>query len=70
MNKVIRTNLRVRLGDVVSVHASPILKYGERVHVLPLDDTVEGLTGDLLGTYLKRKYLFVVSLFMFIVVPC
>lgn len=55
MNKVIRTNLRVRLGDVVSVHQCPDVKYGKRIHVLPLDDTIEGVTGDLFDAYLKRK---------------
>lgn len=36
MNKVIRTNLRVRLADVVSVHPCPDVKYGKRIHVLPI----------------------------------
>lgn len=45
MNRVIRHNLRVRLGDVVSVVAAPQVGYGKRIHVLPIDDTVEGLTG-------------------------
>ncbi|KAK6138109.1 hypothetical protein DH2020_028149 [Rehmannia glutinosa] len=55
MNKVVRSNLRVRLGDVVSVHQCPDVKYGKRVHILPMDDTIEGLTGDLFDAYLKRK---------------
>ncbi|KAL1558502.1 AAA ATPase cdc48 [Salvia divinorum] len=46
MNKVVRTNLRVRLGDVVSVHQCPDVKYGKRVHILPLDDTIEVRKGD------------------------
>lgn len=57
MNKVVRTNLRVRLGDVVSVHQCPDVKYGKRVHILPLDDTIEGVTGDLFDAYLKRKFI-------------
>lgn len=28
-----------------SVQAIPDVKYGKRIHVLPIDDTVEGLTG-------------------------
>ena len=28
-----------------SVLACPDVKYGKRIHVLPIDDTVEGLTG-------------------------
>ncbi|KAM7502093.1 hypothetical protein LguiB_000997 [Lonicera macranthoides] len=56
MNKVVRTNLRVRLGDVVSVKQCPDLKYGLRVHILPLEDTIEGLQGDLFDAFLKRKF--------------
>lgn len=56
MNKIIRINLKVRLGDVVSVHQCPDVKYGKRIHVLPLDDTIEGVTGDLFDAYLKRKF--------------
>ncbi|XLT39737.1 hypothetical protein HN873_071029 [Arachis hypogaea] len=41
MNKVVRSNLRVRLGNVVSVHQCPDVKYGKRVHILPIDDTIE-----------------------------
>lgn len=55
MNKVVRANLRVRLGDVVSVHQCPDVKYGKRVHILPIDDTIEGVTGNLFDAYLKRK---------------
>lgn len=55
MNKVVRANLRVRLGDVVSVHQCPDVKYGSRVHILPIDDTIEGVTGNLFDAYLKRK---------------
>ncbi|WCJ34322.1 Transitional endoplasmic reticulum ATPase [Euphorbia peplus] len=57
MNKVVRSNLRVRLGDVVSVHQCPDVKYGKRVHVLPIDDTVEGVTGNLFDAYLKSYFL-------------
>uniref|UniRef100_A0A251RPR2 Putative aspartate decarboxylase-like domain, CDC48 domain 2-like protein n=1 Tax=Helianthus annuus TaxID=4232 RepID=A0A251RPR2_HELAN len=55
MNKVIRTNLRDRLDYVVSVHLCPDVKYGKQIHVLPLDDTIEGVTGDLFDAYLKRS---------------
>lgn len=57
MNKVIRTNLRVRFGDIVSVHQCPDVKYGKRVHILPIDDTVEGLSGNLFDTFLKPYFL-------------
>ncbi|KAJ6742543.1 AAA-FAMILY ATPASE [Salix viminalis] len=57
MNKVVRSNLRVRLGDVVSVHQCPDVKYGKRVHILPIDDTIEGVTGNLFDAYLKPYFL-------------
>lgn len=57
MNKVVRTNLRVHVGDVVSIHPCTDIKYGERIHVLPIDDTIEGLTGNLFEVYLKPYFL-------------
>ncbi|KAF0310329.1 Transitional endoplasmic reticulum ATPase TER94 [Amphibalanus amphitrite] len=57
MNRVVRNNLRVRLGDVVSIQPCPDVKYGKRVHILPIDDTVEGLTGNLFDVYLKQYFL-------------
>ncbi|XP_039826104.1 cell division cycle protein 48 homolog [Panicum virgatum] len=56
IGKVARSNLRVRLADVVSVHPCHDARYGARVHVLPLDDTVEGLSGDLFEAYLKPYF--------------
>eukprot|EP00397_Hematodinium_sp_SG-2012_P066199 GEMP01098412.1.p1 GENE.GEMP01098412.1~~GEMP01098412.1.p1 ORF type:complete len:126 (+),score=47.75 GEMP01098412.1:321-698(+) len=50
MNKVVRKNLRVRLGDIVSIHACGDVPYGKRVHVLPIDDTIEGITGNIFDT--------------------
>ena len=52
-----RKNLRVLLGDIVSVHACGDVPYGKRVHVLPLDDTIEGITGNLFDTYLKSYFM-------------
>ncbi|AQL09600.1 Cell division control protein 48 homolog D [Zea mays] len=57
MNKIVRKNLRVRLGDVVSVHQCPDVKYGKRVHILPIDDTIEGITGNLFDAFLKPYFL-------------
>merc|ERR1712216_760887 len=57
MNKVVRKNLRVRLGDVVSVHQCTDVKYGKRVHVLPFGDSIEGVTGNLFDVYLKPYFL-------------
>lgn len=52
MNKVVRKNLRVRFGDVVQVHPCPDIPNGNRVHILPIDDTIEGVTGNLTTTFL------------------
>lgn len=57
MNRVVRNNLRVRLSDIVSIQACPEVKYGKRIHVLPIDDTVEGLTGNLFEVFLKPYFL-------------
>merc|ERR1719229_1484188 len=42
MNRVIRKNLRVKLGT--------------RIHVLPFEDSVDGITGSLFDTYLKPYF--------------
>ena len=57
MNKVVRKNLRVRLSDVVTVTSCGDVPYGKRIHVLPLDDTIEGVTGNLFDVYLKPYFL-------------
>ena len=57
MNKVVRKNLRIRLGDVVTVNACQDVPYGKRIHVLPVDDTIEGVTGNLFDVYLKPYFL-------------
>ena len=46
-----------RLGDVVSLTACPDVKYGKRIHALPIDDTIEGLTGNWFEVYLKPYFL-------------
>lgn len=56
MNKVIRNNLRVRLGDVVSIHSCEAV-YGEKAHILPIDDSVVGVAGNLFDVYLKPYFL-------------
>lgn len=56
MNKIVRKNLRVRLGDIVSVHEEKDVPYAGRIHVLPLDDTIEGVSGNLFEVYLKPYF--------------
>jgi transitional endoplasmic reticulum ATPase len=56
MNRVVRNNLRVRLDDIVSIQGCRDIKHGERIHVSPVDDTVQGITGNLLDVYLKPYF--------------
>ncbi|KAF8148376.1 CDC48 domain 2-like protein [Pholiota molesta] len=57
MNKVAHNNLRVKLGDLVNVHQCLDIKYGKRVHILPFDDSIEGLSGNIFDVYLKPYFL-------------
>eukprot|EP00873_Tetraselmis_striata_P013555 jgi/Tetstr1/433819/TSEL_023005.t1 len=57
INKVVRKNLRVKLGDIVSLHQCTDIKYGKRIHVLPIDDTIEGITGNLFDAFLKPYFI-------------
>lgn len=58
-NRVVRNNLRVRLGDVISVSACPNIQYGKRIHVLPFQEDLEGLAADsdLFGIFLRPYFL-------------
>lgn len=52
MNKIVRKNLKVRLGDLVIVKPSTNTPNLTKIHILPFDDTIEGISGDLTQTYL------------------
>lgn len=56
LNKVVRKNLKIRLGDLVSIHTCGDIPYGKKVHILPLDDTIEGISGNLFEIYLKPYF--------------
>merc|ERR1719214_6562 len=56
MNRVVRHNLRVKLGDVVLVNPCPDIKYAKRIAVLPMADTVEGITGSLFDVFLAPYF--------------
>ena len=43
MNKVIRKNLRVHLGDIVTVKPCPDAPNLTKVHILPFEDSIEGI---------------------------
>jgi transitional endoplasmic reticulum ATPase len=41
------------MGDTISVHACPNdVPNAVKIHVLPFDDSIEGLTGNITQTYL------------------
>lgn len=56
LNRVVRNNLRIRLGDLISVHPCPDIKYATRISVLPIADSIEGLTGNLFDVFLKPYF--------------
>ena len=56
MNKIVRKNLRVRLGDLITVTEAKDVPYAKRIHVLPLADTIEGVSGNLFEVYLKPYF--------------
>ena len=49
--------MRVRLGDIVNITTKEDVPYCKKVHILPLDDTVEGVSGNLFDVYLKPYFL-------------
>jgi transitional endoplasmic reticulum ATPase len=57
VNKVARNNLRVKLGDTVNVHQCLDIGYGKRVHILPFDDSIKGLSGNIFDVYIKPYFL-------------
>lgn len=57
MNKCVRKNLRVKLGDFIHITQFDQIQSAKKVHILPLDDTIEGLTGNLFEVYLKPYFL-------------
>ena len=60
MNRCSRNNGRVRIGDTIQVHACADIQNAARIHVLPLADTIEGITGNIaqlfLVPYFKDAY--------------
>ncbi len=47
VNKVVRNNLRVKTGDLLTVKNAPEVPNLKKIHVLPYSDTIEGLTGNI-----------------------
>lgn len=56
MNIVIRNNLRVRCGDVVSIEYCEQIKHCKHIRVAPINDSIYGVFDDLLKVYLKPYF--------------
>eukprot|EP01036_Dinobryon_divergens_P033452 gene33451-43237_t len=54
--KIIRSNIRIRLGDTVSVSSLKEVKAAKSVTVQPFKETIEGLKGDLFEVYVKPYF--------------
>lgn len=52
-----KERIGVKPAVSLSIQPCPDVKYGKRIHVLPIDDTVEGITGNLFEVYLKPYFL-------------
>jgi transitional endoplasmic reticulum ATPase len=57
MNKCVRKNLRVKLGDFIHISQFDDIQSATKVHILPIDDTIEGLTGNIFEIFLKPYFL-------------
>jgi transitional endoplasmic reticulum ATPase len=57
MNTVAGNNLQVKLGDVVNVHQCLNIEHGMRLHILPSDELIEGLSANIFYIYLKPYFL-------------
>ena len=57
MNEVVRKNIQCHLGDVITINVCYDVPYGKCVHVLPIADTTEGVSGNLFDVYLKPYFL-------------
>ncbi|KAK3813833.1 MAG: hypothetical protein JOS17DRAFT_450110 [Linnemannia elongata] len=57
VNACVRKNLRISVGDAVLLTRSVDIKYGKRIHVLPIKDSINGFAGSLFQTFLKPYFL-------------
>ena len=57
MNKVARKNLSVNLGDILTINPCQDINYGTKIHVLPFEDTIKALEGDLFTIFLRPYFI-------------
>ncbi|KAI3614445.1 valosin-containing protein [Moniliophthora roreri] len=56
INQVARNNLRVKLGDFVSVHLLTDIEDGRWISIRPINNSVKGLSGNITDVYLKPHF--------------
>nr|XP_027193599.1 cell division control protein 48 homolog E-like [Dermatophagoides pteronyssinus] len=56
LSKVARTNVRVKSSDVVYVNVAAEASFIKVAHILPIAETIEGVTGDFFDIYLKPYF--------------
>ncbi|PNT68092.1 cell division cycle protein 48 homolog [Brachypodium distachyon] len=56
VSRVVRANLRLHLGDLVTVNRCPDLPNAKRIQVVPFEDSVQNITGDLFEAYLNPYF--------------
>mmetsp|Transcript_46661 Transcript_46661/g.73046 ORF Transcript_46661/g.73046 Transcript_46661/m.73046 type:complete len:771 (+) Transcript_46661:104-2416(+) len=57
INKVVRNNISLKIGDFLIVLPFSDLKFGKRVHVLPYEDSMVDFEGNVFDEYLKPYFL-------------
>ncbi|CAF0779803.1 unnamed protein product [Adineta steineri] len=56
VNHVIQNNLRVKANDIIFIHGCPHVKYGTRIHVLPIANTLKDITRNVVQQYLHQYF--------------
>lgn len=56
MNRCVRQNCRVKFGDLVTIKLVPDIPNHTRVHILPFQDTIEGMTGNIVDLFIKPYF--------------
>jgi len=57
LNEVIRKNIGVKIGDIITIHPFSDLKFGKRIHVLPFEDSIADIKKNLFDDFLKPYFL-------------
>ena len=56
LNEVMRKNIGVKIGDIITIHPFSDLKFGKRIHVLPFEDSILNCTKNLFDDFLKPYF--------------